>query len=97
VPKVYWTAHHAVDAAQTAQILERIQAKEKEGTWPPAIVYDEFLGLKWVCLKIGEYPQIATFRGKLIIHWNWNMGCLIFFDKAKLRARSWKSLGTWVE
>lgn len=41
VPKVYWTAHHAVDAAQTAQILERIQAKEKEGNWPPAIVYDE--------------------------------------------------------
>ena len=44
MPKVYWTAHHAVDAAQTAQMLERIQAKEKEGKWPPAIVYDEFLG-----------------------------------------------------
>ena len=78
-----------MDAAQTAQILERIQAKEKEGNWPPAIVYDEFLGLKWVCLKIGEYPQIATFVGKLIlIHWNWNMGCIIIFWQTQIESQA---------
>lgn len=41
VPKVYWTAHHAVHPNVTSDILLRIQEKYKEGKWPPAIVYDK--------------------------------------------------------
>lgn len=41
VPKVYWTAHHAVDPVQTSKILELIRVKEGAGKWPPAIVYDQ--------------------------------------------------------
>jgi len=40
VPKVYWTAHHAVEPEKTAQFLERIRTKQKEDKWPPAIVYE---------------------------------------------------------
>jgi len=41
VPKVYWTAHHAVDPVQSATYLERIRKKHEEGQWPAAIVFEE--------------------------------------------------------
>ena len=41
VPKVYWTAHHAVEPSQTSEILEKIREKQKKGLWPHAIVYEE--------------------------------------------------------
>ncbi|CAJ1399474.1 unnamed protein product [Effrenium voratum] len=40
VPKVYWTAHHAVEPDLTAKYLERIRTRHKAGKWPAAIVYD---------------------------------------------------------
>ncbi|CAE7176939.1 NCS1, partial [Symbiodinium pilosum] len=58
VPKVYWTAHHAIDPEQTATYLERIRKHHKEGKWPAAIVYEERFWKSGDELK-KEHPGLA--------------------------------------
>ena len=54
MPKVYWTAHHAVHPNVTSDILLRIQEKYKEGKWPPAIVYDKTLAYSWAWQAVDD-------------------------------------------
>lgn len=58
VPKVYWTAHHAVDPEQTATYLERIRKRHQEGLWPAAIVYEQRFWRSGEELK-KEHPELA--------------------------------------